>query len=61
MVLESGWTIEAEKVLVSSKHKAVCDRETIEGLGLEMNGPAIAVNKRLETNVSVRLLITHQI
>ena len=52
VVLESGRTIEAEKVLVSVGRKAVCDRETIEELGLEMNGPAIAVNERLETNVS---------
>lgn len=52
VVLESGRTIEAEKVLVSVGRKAVCDQETIDGLGLEMNGPAIAVNKRMETNVS---------
>jgi dihydrolipoamide dehydrogenase len=52
VTLEDGQTIEAEKVLVSVGRKAVCDQETIEGLGLEMNGPAIAVNERLETNVS---------
>ncbi len=49
--LESGKAIEAEKVLVAVGRKAVCDRETIEGLGLKMNGPAIAVNERMETNV----------
>ncbi|MFA5252904.1 MAG: dihydrolipoyl dehydrogenase [Phycisphaerae bacterium] len=52
VVLENGRTIEVEKVLVSVGRKAVCDRETIKGLGLKMNGPAIAVNERMETNVS---------
>ena len=52
VVLESGQTIQAEKVLVSVGRKAVCDRETIDGLGLKMNGPAISVNEKMETNVS---------
>ncbi|UCC21909.1 MAG: dihydrolipoyl dehydrogenase [Planctomycetota bacterium] len=52
VTLEGGKTIEAEKVLVSVGRKAVCDEETIEGLGLEMNGPAVAVNEKMETNVS---------
>jgi dihydrolipoamide dehydrogenase len=52
VALESGRTIEAEKVLVSVGRKATCDQETTERLGLEMNGPAIAVNEKLETNVS---------
>jgi dihydrolipoamide dehydrogenase len=52
VALEGGRTIEAEKVLVSVGRKAVCDQETIEGLGLETNGSAIAVNEKLETNVS---------
>jgi len=52
VALGEGQTIEAEKVLVSVGRKAVCDEETIEGLGLEMNGPAVAVNERMETNVS---------
>ena len=52
VALGGGRTIEAEKVLVSVGRKAVCDQETIEGLGLEMNGSAIAVNEKLETNVS---------
>jgi dihydrolipoamide dehydrogenase len=51
VALESDQTIEAEKVLVSVGRKAVCDEETVEGLGLEMNGPAIVVNEKLETNV----------
>ncbi len=52
VALEGGQTIEAEKVLVSVGRKAICDKETVEGLGLEMNGAAIAVNEKLETNVS---------
>jgi dihydrolipoamide dehydrogenase len=52
VALQGGQTIEAEKVLVSVGRNAVCDRETVEGLGLEMNGPAIVVNEKLETNVS---------
>jgi len=49
--LADGQTIEAEKVLVSVGRRAVCDKETIEALALKMNGSAIAVNERLETNV----------
>lgn len=52
VALEGGQTIEAEKVLVSVGRKAICDKETVEGLALEMNGAAIAVNEKLETNVS---------
>ncbi len=52
VAFEGGRKIEAEKVLVSVGRKAVCDQETIESLGLEMNGPAIAVNEKLETHVS---------
>jgi len=52
VTLESGQTIEAEKVLVSVGRKAICDEETVKGLELEMNGPVIAVNEKLETNVS---------
>ncbi len=52
VALEGGQTIEAEKVLVSVGRKAICDEQTINGLGLEMNGSAIAVNEKMETNVS---------
>jgi len=52
VALKNGQRIEAEKVLVSVGRKPICDEETIEGLGLQMNGQAIAVNKKLETNVS---------
>lgn len=49
--LEGGQSIDAEKVLVSVGRRAVVDKETIESLNLQMNGPAIAVNKKLQTNV----------
>jgi len=51
VVLEDGQTIEAEKILVSVGRRPVVDKETIEALNLQMNGPAIAVNEKLETNV----------
>ena len=50
VTLESGQEIKAEKVLVSVGRKAVCDAETIKALNLKMSGPAIAVNKELETS-----------
>lgn len=52
LFLEDGQTIEAEKVLVSVGRKAFCDSRTIKTLSLEMNGPVIKVNKKMETNVS---------
>jgi dihydrolipoamide dehydrogenase len=48
--LESGQTIDAEKILVSVGRTAVVDEETVQALNLQMNGPAIAVNKKLQTN-----------
>ncbi len=48
--LESGQTIDAEKVLVSVGRRAIVDEETTQALNLQMNGSAIAVNKKLETN-----------
>ncbi|MBA7478988.1 Dihydrolipoyl dehydrogenase [subsurface metagenome] len=50
VVLEDGQTIDAEKVLISVGRRAVVDKETVEALNLKMNGPAIAVNRKLETN-----------
>ncbi|HUT46075.1 MAG TPA: dihydrolipoyl dehydrogenase [Sedimentisphaerales bacterium] len=50
VVLEDGHAIDAEKVLISVGRRAVVDKETVEALNLQMNGPAIAVNKKLETN-----------
>jgi dihydrolipoamide dehydrogenase len=49
--LEEGQTIGAEKVLVSVGRRPVVDEETVEALNLQMDGPAIAVNNKLETNV----------
>ena len=51
VVLENDPTIDAEKVLVSVGRRAVVDEETIQALNLQMNGHAIAVNDKLETNV----------
>ena len=50
VTLQSGTVLEAEKVLVAVGRKAVCDKETIDALGLKMNGPAIAVNEKMETS-----------
>ena len=49
--LESGQAIEAEKVLISVGRRAICDKETVEALKLEMAGARIKVNEKLETNV----------
>jgi len=51
VILEGGQTVDAEKVLVSVGRRAVVDKETIEALNLQMSGSAIAVNKKLQTNV----------
>ncbi len=51
VVLEGGQAIDAEKVLVSVGRKAVVDEETIEALNLHMDGSAIEINEKLETNV----------
>ncbi|MHC4327753.1 MAG: dihydrolipoyl dehydrogenase [Planctomycetota bacterium] len=51
VALEDGRTIDAEKVLVSVGRRPVIDEETVEALNLELDGPAVAVNKKLETNV----------
>ena len=49
--LQSGQTLEAEKVLVSVGRRAVCDKQTINNLKLQTNGPAIKVNDRMQTNI----------
>jgi len=51
IVLENGQIIEAEKILVCVGRRPTVDKETIEALNLQMNGSAIKVNERLETNV----------
>ncbi|HSV26949.1 MAG TPA: dihydrolipoyl dehydrogenase [Sedimentisphaerales bacterium] len=48
--LESGETIEADKVLVSVGRRAVCDQETVDALKLQMNGKLIKVNRRMQTS-----------
>ena len=49
--LEDGRTIDTEKVLVSVGRRPVIDEETVEALRLELNGAAVAVNDKLETNI----------
>jgi dihydrolipoamide dehydrogenase len=49
--LESGQQIEAEKVLISVGRRATVDKETVEALDLKMDGPVIAVDKKMQTNV----------
>jgi dihydrolipoamide dehydrogenase len=51
VTLESGQIIEAEKVLVSVGRRPAIDKETVKVLNLKMNGPAIVINEKLETNV----------
>jgi dihydrolipoamide dehydrogenase len=51
VVLENGLEIETEYVLVSVGRRATVDKETVESLKLQMNGPVISVNKKLQTNV----------
>ena len=49
--LDNGQAIEAEKVLVAVGRRAAIDKETVDALKLEMNGPLIKINRKLETNV----------
>ena len=51
VVLESRQVINAEKVLVSVGRKSVCDSETVESLRMAMNGSAIKVSEKMQTNV----------
>jgi dihydrolipoamide dehydrogenase len=51
VALESGQTIEAEKVLVSVGRRPVVDKETVDSVNLQMSDSAISVNDKLETNV----------
>jgi dihydrolipoamide dehydrogenase len=51
VVLAGGQSLTAEKVLVAVGRRAVCDKETVDSLGLKMNKNVIAVNDRMETNV----------
>jgi len=49
--LDNGQTIEAEKVLVAVGRRPATDSQIVQALRLEMNGPAIKVNRKLETSV----------
>jgi dihydrolipoamide dehydrogenase len=49
--LESGETVEGERVLVSVGRRAVIDEKVVGALKLEMNGPVIKVNTKMETSV----------
>ncbi len=48
--LADGRTIAAEKVLVSVGRHPVIDAETVDALGLELSGAAVAVNVKMETS-----------
>ncbi len=49
--LDNGQAIAAEKVLVAVGRRATIDKETVDALKLEMNGPLIKINHKLETSV----------
>ncbi|MCU0917877.1 MAG: dihydrolipoyl dehydrogenase [Planctomycetes bacterium] len=49
--LDNGQTIEAEKVLVAVGRRPATASQIVQALRLEMNGPAIKVNRKLETSV----------
>jgi dihydrolipoamide dehydrogenase len=49
--LASGPSLDAEKVLVSVGRRASVDKQIVDALKLEMNGPIIKVNAKMETNV----------
>jgi dihydrolipoamide dehydrogenase len=49
--LDNGQTIEAEKVLVAVGRRPATDNQIVQALRLEMNGPAIKVNRKMETSV----------
>jgi dihydrolipoamide dehydrogenase len=51
VILESGQNIETEKVMVAVGRRAICDKQTVENLGLQMKGPAIKVDEKMRTNV----------
>jgi dihydrolipoamide dehydrogenase len=50
--LDNGQSIEAEKVLVAVGRRPATDSQIVQALHLEMNGPAIKVNRKMETSVS---------
>ncbi|MFI4910303.1 MAG: dihydrolipoyl dehydrogenase [Sedimentisphaeraceae bacterium JB056] len=50
--LEGADAIKCEKVLVAVGRRAICDDETVKSLSLEMEGPKVKVNDKLETSTS---------
>jgi dihydrolipoamide dehydrogenase len=51
VILENGQVIQAERILVAVGRKPLVDKETVQNLKLQTNGPALMVNDKLETNV----------
>jgi len=51
VTLENGESLQGDKVLVAVGRVATCDKQTIDALGLETEGPVIKVNKKMQTNV----------
>jgi dihydrolipoamide dehydrogenase len=51
VILQSGQTIEAEKVLVAVGRRASCDKQTIDNLKLQTTGSVIKVDCKRQTNV----------
>ncbi len=49
--LDNGQIVEAEKVLVAVGRRPATDPRIVQALHLEMNGPAIKVNRKMETSV----------
>jgi len=51
VILENGRTLTAEKILVCVGRRPAIEKQSVDALGLEMDGPAIKMNERFETNV----------
>jgi dihydrolipoamide dehydrogenase len=51
VILENSQAIPAEKILVAVGRRPMVDKETIQSLKIQTNGPAIMVNDNLETNI----------
>jgi len=49
--LASGKAVEGEKVLISVGRRAAVEQRVVGALKLEMNGPAIRINSKMETSV----------
>ncbi len=49
--LEGASAIECDKVLVAVGRRAICDKETVDNLGLAMDGAKIKINDKMETSV----------